>query len=137
MLHNTKINKVLLIDDEEPVNFYNTKIIKDAGIAKEIVAIQSPEKALDFIRENNDIDMIFLDLNMPRMNGWEFLAEYLNLDREMVLRIIVVILSTSQNPDDIDRANEMFIIKDYINKPLDVGIVTELVDKYFKNKNKL
>jgi CheY-like chemotaxis protein len=126
-----------LIDDEEPVNFYNTKIIKDAGIAKEIVAIQSPEKALDFIRENNDIDMIFLDLNMPRMNGWEFLAEYLNLDREMVLRIIVVILSTSQNPDDIDRANEMFIIKDYINKPLDVGIVTELVDKYFKNKNKL
>ena len=77
-------------------------------------------------------DLILLDINMPGMNGWEFLYEYSRLDTDIKSGIIVVMLTTSDSPETKAKAMSWDSVSDYVTKPLTREIMESLNNKYFK-----
>jgi CheY-like chemotaxis protein len=134
-----KLNCVLIIDDDEPTNFFTNIILEESGCVNHIRMMQSGKEALDYliISDNPAIDpvahpspdLIFLDINMPVMDGWEFINEYKKL--KMQERVIVVMLTTSLFPEDKLKAEAMGEISGFENKPLTVEKINRIVEKYF------
>ena len=113
----------MLIDDDEPTNFLSSMIVEEADCTEHIQIEDSGEGALNYLINSEEFaysnkanpwpDLIFLDINMPAMNGWEFLDKYKKLSKERKAEIVVVMLTTSLNPDDKLKANEMTDISGY------------------------
>src|SRR5688572_18621027 len=107
---NRKLHCVLLIDDDEPTNFLNRMAIEDLDCVEHIKVIQNAREALDYLALANQPaplnanypkpELIFLDINMPAMDGWEFLNYYEALPEENKSSVIVIMLTTSFNPED-------------------------------------
>ena len=132
----TKLNSVLLIDDDEPTNFIAKMIVTKADLNENTQAIQSGVKALKYLQDENlsnyDIpDLIFLDINMPTMNGWEFLEEYKKLDIHKKKKIVLYMLTTSMNDDDQLRSEKIEHVDGFLIKPLTLKTYTEIVNKHF------
>ena len=127
----------MLVDDNPDDNFFHERVIKKTDAADVVVAMQTGRDALEYLKskkEEGDLhpDLIFLDINMPGMNGWEFLEEYDKLDEKFKSRAIVIMLTTSENPDDKMKAKAMNIASDFRTKPLTQQMLEEIIDKYFK-----
>ncbi len=134
-----KLNCILLIDDSEPTNYLNKRIVEKSGYAEKCVAVQGGQVALKYLQSKEDgkyprPDLIFLDINMPAMNGWEFLDEYKKLSKEIQGRIIVVMLTTSLNPDDKEKAKSYNEINDFKNKPLTIKMLEEILQNHFADR---
>lgn len=132
----TKLNSVLLIDDDEPTNFIAKMIVSKADLNNSTEAIQSGTKALEFLKKEeltyNDIpDLIFLDINMPTMNGWEFLEEYKELEIHKKKKIYLYMLTTSMNDEDEYRSQKYEHVDGFLIKPLTLKAYTEIVKKHF------
>ena len=131
-----KFQKILLVDDDEIANFYNQMIIEDMQIAHVIVVKTNGAEAMKFLEDQcwmgNGIsseacpEIIFLDVNMPVMNGLEFLAELNKKDPVNLSRTRVVMLTSSSNSRDLETA-QMLGIKAYLNKPLTEEKINELL----------
>jgi CheY-like chemotaxis protein len=130
---NKKLNCIMLVDDSPDDNFFHEREIKKADLANIVITKVSAKKALDYLKSKEEprSDLIFLDINMPGMNGWEFLEEYTRLDNELHRGVIIVMLTTSDNSDDLARAKKWGIVSDYITKPLTRAIMKDIADKYF------
>jgi CheY-like chemotaxis protein len=135
-----KLNCILLVDDDESDNFFHTLTITDAEVCNQIKVVTDGRHALDYMLKVGDPnlteefpkpDIIFLDINMPRVDGFEFLAEYTKLNEEIKSGIVITMLTTSLNPYDQERAKELKIINEYKNKPLTPEMLQEIVNKYF------
>ena len=136
-----KLNCVLFIDDDEPTNFLNQMIIEDMDCAGHVQVSTSGEQALRYLNNNKEFtdgsnaypspDLIFLDVNMPAMNGWEFLNEYNKLEEGQKGNIVVIMLTTSLNPDDKLKAKDTPHISGFENKPLTEKKLDDLLKKYF------
>ncbi|WP_026969840.1 response regulator [Algoriphagus terrigena] len=128
---------VLLIDDDEATNFYHTIILEEESTGVHIQSVKSAEEGLDFLLSKGDYaelpqpGIIFLDIHMPGMNGWDFLVKYDELSQEILDRSIVVMLSTSNNPDDIERAAQIPVVKEFVNKPLTSEAFWKVVNENF------
>lgn len=124
----------MLIDDNEDDNFYHQRVIKKANAAEAIISKTSGAAALEYLKLKQDNawqhpDLIFLDINMPGMNGWEFLKEYEKLDKTIQSQVVVVMLTTSENPDD--RIKALNVIPDFKTKPLTIEMLEEIIGEYF------
>lgn len=136
-----KLNCVLVIDDDEPTIFFTRMILEESGCTDHIKVMQSGQEALDYLAKSEQAgcdasrypspDLIFLDINMPAMDGWEFLVEYRNLN--VADKIIVVMLTTSLFPEDKLKAEEMPEISGFENKPLTAEKLHKVLEKYFAN----
>src|SRR3984957_9747738 len=134
MNFNSKSVSVLLVDDDEINNFISIKLIKKALLNTEIMACLNGKFAIDQLveiqRKDPDKmpDYILLDINMPIMNGWEFLDEYKRLNIDPVGKCKIFIISSSVFSNDINKARSYPLVKDFISKPLSVEKIKEMFD---------
>lgn len=122
MKNSKTVTSVLLIDDNHADNYYHEHVLSEARFAERIVAFHSASEALDYLRnkENLQPDVIFLDLNMPRTDGWQFLEQYRQFCPQKNLRPMVFILNTVMNQAEKKRTEESDLIDGMYKKPLQV-----------------
>jgi CheY-like chemotaxis protein len=114
---------VMLVDDNEIDNIINEKIIEASAFAETILVFQTGQEALDYLRENQKDDeklpeIVFLDINMPIMDGFQFLDDFESFSENVLEKCKIIMLSSSISPKDIDRAASNRYVKKYLNKPL-------------------
>lgn len=124
-------NSVLLVDDNEIDNFVHKKIIERAEVANEILAINSAQDALKYLEFSRNApeklpDLILLDINMPHMNGFEFLEAFARLDIEIRHRCRIVMLSSSTDLADRVRAEDCPYVAQMLTKPLSIEVLHKL-----------
>ena len=132
-----KLNYVLLIDDDKLTNFVNKITVEKAAITEHIEVAQSAADALGFLLDSGThgkqggtyapAALIFLDIDMPGMNGWDFLEEYKNLNKEQKGDPVIVMLTASVIHDSELRAEAIAEISEYRNKPLTHEMIEELM----------
>lgn len=125
------LNSVMVVDDNRLDRFIVEKLIEKAQFAASTVPMEMGRDALNYISErinNNEPlpQVIFLDINMPGMDGFEFLEEFNNFSDEVKNSCSIVMLSSSLNEDDHKRAMSFSSVKMYCNKPLNVDKLEEL-----------
>jgi CheY-like chemotaxis protein len=140
LLKRMQLNCILLIDDDEPTNFLNRLTLEQANCTRDIRIAQSGQEALDYLHSCGQgrpprPDLIFLDINMPAMDGWEFLEKYRSLPSERKADIVLIMLTTSLNPDDELRTQSIPEVSGFENKPLSQQRLNLLLEKYFKYPN--
>ncbi|MFM1745660.1 MAG: hypothetical protein RLZZ630_1597 [Bacteroidota bacterium] len=117
-----RFRKVLLIDDNEIDNFINERMISSSHFSEEVIVKTSTDEAIAYLRSLTAPDdfprIIFLDLNMPGRDGFEFLKDFESLDPSLKDTARIVVLSSSISPEDIDKASTNPHVFKYVNKPL-------------------
>ena len=134
------LNCVLLVDDDDVNNYLNKLLIKKSGVDVHVEVALNGLIALEYLTSTGQYngnttfprpELILLDINMPRMNGWEFLDEYEKLDDDKKGGIIITMLTSSNNADDVNTALNEYGVPSYIYKPLTTEKLQNLFDKYF------
>jgi CheY-like chemotaxis protein len=132
-----QLNCVLLIDDDEATNFFHRIIIEEEWPDLHIQAVPSAKEGLDFLLSRGAYSnqpkpgIIFLDINMPAMSGWDFLEEYNDLSKDIHDCAVVSLLTTSLNPDDEEKAKSIPVVKEFVHKPLTPEVFWKVVDEHF------
>lgn len=122
-----KVRHAILIDDDEATNVYHDIIVQEADIVEEYQIFDSAIDALEFLKKQGQApDFIILDINMPRMTGWEFLEEYRKLD-QATNPPKVIILTTSLGTFDKKQAEDNPLVSGFMQKPLTLEILDEIV----------
>ncbi len=133
-----KLKNVWLVDDDSITNFINKSIISENEISENIYTAENGMEALEMLRryckENRTSEIcssvVFLDLNMPLMDGFEFLQMFGNMDEFQDQCIPIVVLTSSENSSDIERAKQ-FNVNGYLCKPLTPEKVNTILSKVF------
>lgn len=129
---NTRPVRILLVDDDEINNFISIKLIKKALLNTDITACLNGRFAIDQLLEIKQKDpgklpdFILLDINMPIMNGWEFLDEYKRLNIDPQSKTKIYIISSSVFSNDINKARSYPLVKSFISKPLSVDKIKDM-----------
>lgn len=130
--------KILIIDDDEINNLICTKVIKDYNPDYIVESLTSSAKGLTYLEElvndrPDDLpDVILLDINMPTINGWDFIREYRKMMTEVDKnRIKLFVLTSSQYYQDAELADQYIEVQKLFTKPLTSEILGE-VDSYFE-----
>ena len=133
---------ILLVDDSVSTNFYNEKLIIKRNVCDEIYKAIDGIEALDFIHKTGKFkglntpkpNIIFLDINMPKMDGFEFLENYAKLPIENRAEMIVVFLTTSNWTKDKVKAIDSGLVYDFIEKPLKTEDLIR-INKYYQENH--
>ena len=139
-----KLSGILLIDDDETTNFLNQRLLDRFKVTDHIHTFVNGKQAFDYLYNvsNNNFDadnshyfkpeLIFLDINMPVMDGFELLSLYERLSPEFRQGIVMVVLTTSTHPQDTETINEF--AAEYITKPLNADKLNKLLQKHFAGR---
>lgn len=116
----SRYSTVMLVDDNSMDNFINKRLMESCGFSQNIITCQSGKEALGYLEKNSTAlpDLIFLDINMPEMDGFTFLDEYEKLQSNVHQHCKVIMLSTSESFKDLNRANKNKFVRKFLNKPL-------------------
>lgn len=128
-------NQILCIDDDPITLMLCKKVITKSNFCNEIITSQNGEEALHYLNTiktlntKNHPQLIFLDLNMPIMGGWEFLNHFNSAEYSEFNSIKVVILSSTIDPEDLEKAKNYPMVIDFLSKP-----ITKTMLEYLRNK---
>jgi CheY-like chemotaxis protein len=127
------VKKIMLVDDNDTDNFINKKIIEITKFSSDIVVKNSGKSALDYLvehqnDENSLPDLIFLDINMPIVDGFIFLYEFEQLSDLLKSKCKIAILSSSNNKQDIKRIIDNPFVISFITKPLSENSLKDLAN---------
>jgi CheY-like chemotaxis protein len=116
--------KVMIVDDNEVDLYIAQRVIEKYSFAEEVILMDSAMEALEYLTANAGNpemipDLVFLDVNMPEMNGFEFLDAYTKLPENIKESCIIMMLTTSVHEEDKERADKNPYVRNYLNKPLD------------------
>ncbi|TDE07642.1 response regulator [Flavobacterium sandaracinum] len=133
------LDQILCIDDDPITLMLCKKVIIRSSFSSEIITSQNGEEALNFFNtikhtsnKNKPIvqpQLIFLDLNMPVMGGWEFLDYFNSTDFEEFNTIKVVVLSSTIDPEDLEKSKKYPMVIDFLSKPITQSMLEYLKDK--------
>ena len=127
--------KYILIDDDDVSNAVSGMILEDAFGEVDIKAFTRPEEGLQFIEKeypnNWGHTVLFLDINMPKINGWQFLERYEKFSEEIKQQITIYMLSSSIDRRDKTKAEANPNVEGFISKPLDIEVLTVISEKEF------
>jgi CheY-like chemotaxis protein len=129
------LNKVLFIDDDAVTLMLNRMLIEKTSFAREMLTAENGKVALDYYKDllesPEEADsyprLMFLDLNMPIMDGWEFLEEFTKpAFRQHFEETKIIVLSSSIDPADRERSQRYPMVVDFIRKPVTAEILEQL-----------
>ncbi|MRH99313.1 response regulator [Kriegella sp. EG-1] len=126
-----------IVDDDDIYQFTIKKTIKSLNLAANVLAFYDGEEALNFMIENLNNnkelpDIILLDINMPIMDGFQFMEEYIKIMPKLGKKITIYMVSSSVDPTDIERAKKISEISDYIIKPIEPHQLEFIVERIQK-----
>ena len=108
--------KVAIIDDDEIFQFTTKIKFEKLGLVEDVMIFNDGEEAMQFIQDMPEI--LLLDINMPIVDGWDFLELFEKVPKEKKQMMEILMLSSSINPDDVKRAEANAYVVDYITKPV-------------------
>lgn len=135
-----KLNAVMLIDDNEIDNLINQKMIESINMTENIFIHSGAKSALEYLKniekikigaENFLPELIFLDIDMPLMDGFQFIDEFDKLSDTTKLYCKIVLLTSSLDPKDISKSKKNTQILKYMNKPLSQDNLKKLIESNF------
>lgn len=129
-----KVKHIALVDDDDIYVFLTKRVIESTNLVDLLKVFDNGIDALNFLIENkNNLDalpeIILLDINMPIMNGWQFLEEYTKLNPTIGKKITIYLCSSSITPIDIARAKSISEVSDFIIKPLSLDKLRDIIKK--------
>jgi CheY-like chemotaxis protein len=125
---------VCLIDDDNIYQYTARVILESTGLAKEIRSFYNGSEAIAYFRDEKNMqadtlpDVIFVDINMPVMNGWEFLEEYHKFCAMLPKNIAVYVVSSSIDSNDMQKSRSYRAVNDYLVKPVNRSKYQELME---------
>lgn len=130
-----KIDQICIIDDDPIVIFGTKRILQNAQCCSNFLVYRNGKEGLEGLREimmagETPPDIILLDLNMPVMDGWQFLDEFTQIQSSE--KILIYIVTSSIDPKDINKAKSYSQVNNYIVKPITVKIIKDLIIKDFQ-----
>ncbi len=122
-----------LIDDDNIHQFIVKKIVRKLSPNQKLLVFSNGEEGINFIRSTIGKmeklpDLILLDINMPVMDGWGFLEEFITITPDIKKEIIIYILSSSENPTDKERAEKFELVSGYLIKPINENQLESLLE---------
>ena len=132
--------KVCIVDDDSIYQYTMTVTLEQLNNVENILAFSDGEEALNYLQENIDHqvnlpDVIFLDIDMPVMDGFQFMEEYIKIKSKVGKKIIIYMVSSSIDERDINRAKAISDIDDYIIKPFKSNQLKELISQLVVSNN--
>ncbi|SFZ92079.1 Response regulator receiver domain-containing protein [Flaviramulus basaltis] len=129
---------ICIVDDDEIYQFTVIKTIESLKLEKKILVFSDGEEAfsfmLDNIKKEHELpDIILLDINMPIMDGFQFMDEYVKIKPNLDKKIVIYMVSSSVDPIDIQRAKNIFDVSDYIIKPINPGELKTIIQELHEN----
>jgi CheY-like chemotaxis protein len=125
-------HSICIVDDDEVYKFFVKKIIELKGLADNVLTFPDGEEAFNYIKENKgnpDLlpDIIFLDINMPIMDGFLFMEEYTKLKHEINKEIAIYMVTSSIDIIDLERSKKYTEITDFITKPISAEVLEKII----------
>jgi two-component system, chemotaxis family, chemotaxis protein CheY len=125
---------IALVDDDSIFQFTATRLIESAKLAGRILHFENGGDALLYLKENslsadNLPDFLFLDINMPFVDGWMFLEDFVKIKPSLSKEIKIYMVSSSIDPRDMSRAKGFIEVRDFVVKPLTREVFAELIQR--------
>ncbi|HSI70503.1 MAG TPA: response regulator [Gillisia sp.] len=131
-----KVELACIIDDDKIYVNLVRKIIEIKKLSENLLIFKNGLEALDYFKvilsnmtEEKLPDIIFLDLNMPVMDGWEFLGEFIKIKNNFDKKITLYVVSSSIDPRDLERARSFNLVTDYLIKPIELKKFEKIFDR--------
>jgi len=138
-----KLDCILLVDDDPTTNFLNEELISELGITEKVQVAWNGQEALDYLNgkgkfePTHELDfpkpnIIFLDINMPLMDGFVFLEHYAELPLNKKADIVILFLTTSDSQHDRNKVKDKSLVTDFLEKPLRKDVLLKIVNEHLK-----
>ncbi|MBQ4804029.1 response regulator [Aquimarina sp. MMG015] len=128
------IAKVLLVDDSDATIFFNKIVLSKTGYVDDILIAKNGLEALQIIQSGIVPEIIFLDINMPVMDGWEFLSKFQDLENSLKNTTIILMIGAELTKEDKELARSIDQIKEFSGKMLSRVGVDAIRQKYFNKE---